>query len=302
METSAVAQAFRRFNYQKYSSFIALVVLFLVSAFLSPFFTRPGNLVNILSQVSYTGMISLGMAFVIITGGIDLSVGSLVAFDSLVGVMVMNYVLGSIHNELIAIVTGIVATLVLGAVTGLVNGITITRGRIAPFIVTLGTMAIFRSLALFTGNAGEIQSQSNIYGEFGLANVLWLPVPVWIMLFLALVLDIVLNRTRYGRYLCAVGSNTRVAVFSAINVDRVKVIAYTITGVLVAVACGGGTSTGGDGGPLTWPTSRSVNSTHGSQCWAWLSAAWLSAATTRTSFASGRIFSANSSGKKFAVP
>ncbi len=236
METSAVAQAFRRFNYQKYSSFIALVVLFLVSAFLSPFFTRPGNLVNILSQVSYTGMISLGMAFVIITGVIDLSVGSLVAFDSLVGVMVMNYVLGSIHNELVAIVTGIVATLVLGAVTGLVNGITITRGRIAPFIVTLGTMAIFRSLALFTGNAGEIQSQSNIYGEFGLANVLWLPVPVWIMLFLALVLDIVLNRTRYGRYLCAVGSNTRVAVFSAINVDRVKVIAYTITGVLVAIS------------------------------------------------------------------
>jgi ribose transport system permease protein len=236
METSAVARALKRFNYQKYSAFIALVVLFVVSAFLSPFFTRPGNLVNILSQVSYTGMISLGMALVIITGGIDLSVGSLVAFDSLVGVMVMNYVLGSIHNEPVAIVTGIVAALLLGAVTGLVNGITITRGRIAPFIVTLGTMAIFRSLALFTGNAGEIQSQSNFYGEFGLATVLWLPVPVWVMLFLAFVLDIVLNRTRYGRYLCAVGSNTRVAVFSAINVDRVKVIAYTITGVLVAIS------------------------------------------------------------------
>ncbi len=236
MGTSAVAQALKRFDYQKYSAFLALVVLFVVSAFLSPFFTRPGNLVNILSQVSYTGMISLGMAFVIITGGIDLSVGSLVAFDSLVGVMVMNYVLGSIHNELVAIVTGIVAALLLGAVTGLVNGITITRGRIAPFIVTLGTMAIFRSLALFTGNAGEIQSQSNIYGEFGLANFLWLPVPVWVMLVLAFVLDIVLNRTRYGRYLCAVGSNTRVAVFSAINVDRVKVIAYTITGVLVAIS------------------------------------------------------------------
>ena len=236
METSAVARALKRFNYQKYSAFMALVVLFVVSAFLSPFFTRPGNLVNILSQVSYTGMISLGMALVIITGGIDLSVGSLVAFDSLVGVMVMNYVLGSIHNELVAIATGIVAALVLGAVTGLVNGMTITRGRIAPFIVTLGTMAIFRSLALFTGNAGEIQSQSNFYGEFGLATVLWLPVPVWVMLFLAFVLDIVLNRTRYGRYLCAVGSNTRVAVFSAINVDRVKVIAYTITGVLVAIS------------------------------------------------------------------
>jgi len=236
MGTSTVAQVLKRFDYQKYSAFIALVVLFVVSAFLSPFFIRPGNLVNILSQVSYTGMIALGMALVIITGGIDLSVGSLVAFDSLIGVMVMNYVLGSIHNELVAILTGIVATLVLGAVTGFANGITITRGRIAPFIVTLGTLAIFRSLALFIGNAGEIQSQSNIYGEFGLANVLWLPLPVWVMLVLAFVLDIVLNRTRYGRYLCAVGSNTRVAVFSAINVDRVKVIAYTITGVLVAIS------------------------------------------------------------------
>ena len=199
MASSAVAQALKRLDYQKYSSFIALVVLFVVSAFLSPFFTRPGNLVNILSQVSYTGMIALGMAFVIITGGIDLSVGSLVAFDSLVGVLVMNYVMGSIHNELVGVVTGIVAALVVGAITGWANGITITRGRIAPFIVTLGTLAIFRSLALFIGNAGEIQSQSNIYGEFGLVNVLWLPVTVWVMLLLAFILDIVLNRTRYGR-------------------------------------------------------------------------------------------------------
>ncbi|HUI71421.1 MAG TPA: ABC transporter permease [Spirochaetia bacterium] len=236
MTTSAVAQALKRFDYQKYSSFIALVVLFVVSALLSPFFTRPGNLVNILSQVSYTGMIALGMAFVIITGGIDLSVGSLVAFVSLVGVMVMNYLMGAIHKELLALVAGIVAALLLGAIAGWANGITITRGRIAPFIVTLGTMAIFRSLALFIGNAGEIQSQSNLYGEFGLVNILWLPVTVWVMLLLAFVLDVALNRTRYGRYLCAVGSNTRVAIFSAINVDRVKVIAYTITGVLVAIS------------------------------------------------------------------
>ncbi|HUW41678.1 MAG TPA: ABC transporter permease [Rectinemataceae bacterium] len=236
MAASTIAHALKRFEYQKYASFIALVVLFVLSAFLSPFFIKPANLVNILSQVSYTGIISLGMAFVIITGGIDLSVGSLVAFDSLLGVMFMNFIMGSIHNELVAVVLGILAALTVGAATGLLNGITITRGRLAPFIVTLGTMAVFRSLALFIGNAGEIQSQSNIYGAFGLVNVLFLPIPVWIMLVLALVLDIVLNRTRYGRYLCAVGSNTRVAIFSAINVDRVKAIAYTITGVLVAIS------------------------------------------------------------------
>jgi len=236
MASSGFAKLVKRFDYQKYSSFLALVVLFVVSALLSPYFTRPGNMVNILSQVSYTGMIALGMAFVIITGGIDLSVGSLVAFDSLVGVMAMNYAMGPIHSELLAVITGILAALVLGVVTGWLNGMAITLGKIAPFIVTLGTMAIFRSLALFIGNAGEIQSQSTIYGTFGLVNVLWLPVPVWVMLLLAFILDVVLNRTRYGRYLCAVGSNARVATFSAINVDRVKVIAYTITGALVAIS------------------------------------------------------------------
>ncbi|HUX50161.1 MAG TPA: ABC transporter permease [Spirochaetia bacterium] len=236
MTTVGIRQLMKKFEYQKYASFIALIVLFVLSSFLSPFFLRPGNLVNILSQVSYTGMIALGMAFVIITGGIDLSVGSLVAFDALLGVMFMNWMLAAVHNQVTAVLLGITATILVGGVTGLLNGITITRGRLAPFIVTLGTMAIFRSLALFIGNAGEVQSQSSLYGSFGLTNILFLPVPVWAMLFLALVLDIVLNRTRYGRYLCAVGSNTRVAVFSAINVDRVKMIAYTITGLLVGVS------------------------------------------------------------------
>ncbi|HUX12094.1 MAG TPA: ABC transporter permease [Spirochaetia bacterium] len=236
MTTADVRQVLKKFEYQKYASFIALVVLFVLSAFLSPFFLRPGNLVNIMSQVSYTGMISLGMALVIITGGIDLSVGSLVAFDSLIGVMFMNWFLKSTNHEVGAVLLGIACTLVVGSATGFLNGVTITRGKLAPFIVTLGTMAVFRSLALFIGNAGEIQSQSSIYGSFGLATILFLPVPVWAMLFLALVLDMVLNRTRYGRYLCAVGSNTRVAIFSAINVDRVKAIAYTITGLLVGIS------------------------------------------------------------------
>jgi ribose transport system permease protein len=236
MNAAGVLSALKKFDYQKYASFLALVVLFILSSFLSPYFLRPGNLVNILSQVSYTGMIALGMAFVIITGGIDLSVGSLVAFDSLIGVMFMNYMLKAMGNEIGAVLLGILATLFVGALTGLLNGFTITRGRLAPFIVTLGTMAIFRSLALFIGNAGEMQSQSLLYGEFGLTNILFLPAPVWAMLVLAFVLDIVLNRTRYGRYLCAVGSNTRVAIFSAINVDRVKALAYTITGLLVGIS------------------------------------------------------------------
>jgi ribose transport system permease protein len=131
---------------------------------------------------------------------------------------------------------GIIAALIMGFLAGAMNGFLITRGRIAPFIVTLGSMAIFRSLALFIGSAGEIRSVSIHYGTFGMNSILFLPVPVFIMLLLTAVLSIILNSTRYGRYLCAVGSSTRVAMFSAINVDRIKFTAYTISGVLVSIS------------------------------------------------------------------
>ncbi len=233
---TGVSALLKRFDYQKYSSFIALIVLFAISAALSPFFLRPGNLVNILTQVSYTAMIGLGQAFVIITAGIDLSVGSLVAFNSTVGLILLNAVMSGNGGEGLALVVGIGATLAIGFVSGLFNGFLVTRGKLAPFIVTLGTMAVFRSLALFIGDAGEITSQSQTFAAIGLANILIFPVPVWVMLLLAAVMDIILNRTRYGRYLSAVGSNSRVALFAAINVNRVKLVAYTITGVIVSIS------------------------------------------------------------------
>jgi ribose transport system permease protein len=97
-------------------------------------------------------------------------------------------------------------------------------------------MAIFRSLALFIGSAGEIRSVSGMYGQFGMNSILYVPVPVFIMLLLTIALSITLNSTRYGRYLCAVGSNARVAMFSAINVDRIKFISYTLSGFIVSIS------------------------------------------------------------------
>jgi ribose transport system permease protein len=97
-------------------------------------------------------------------------------------------------------------------------------------------MAIFRSLALFIGSAGEIRSVSAHYGTFGMESILFIPVPVFAMIILSVVLTVVLNNTRYGRYLCAVGSNVRVAVFSAINVNKIKRIAYTLCGLIVSVS------------------------------------------------------------------
>ena len=225
-----------KFHYEKYASLIALALLFTVSSILSPYFLQVQNILNILRQISYTGMIALGQTFVIISGGIDLSVGSLTAFNASVGILFLNYLMTVFSNEFIAMAGGIIAALIMGFLAGAMNGFLITRGRIAPFIVTLGSMAIFRSLALFIGSAGEIRSVSIHYGTFGMNSILFLPVPVFIMLILTAVLSIILNSTRYGRYLCAVGSSTRVAIFSAINVDRIKFIAYTISGVLVSIS------------------------------------------------------------------
>jgi ribose transport system permease protein len=223
-------------NIQKNASFIALCFLIVVSSFLSPYFLKPQNLINIMRQVSYTGIIGLGMTFVIITAGIDLSVGSLVAFTGSVVLLTMNAFLRVVDNEVLGIVVAFIVGITVGGLAGAFNGFMVTKGKIVPFIATLGTMAIFRSLSLFIGNAGEIQSHNALYGEFGMGSFLMIPVPVFFLLGLGVVLNIVLNNTRYGRYLCAVGSNQKVAVFSAINVNRVKLIAYTLIGVLVGIS------------------------------------------------------------------
>ena len=226
----------KKIDWQKYGSFVALLVLILVSSFLSPYFLKFQNLMNILRQVSYIGIIALGMTFVIIGGGIDLSVGSMAAFIGAIVVLFMNFLGTVIENEVIVIIIGIAAGIMAGALFGAFNGFMITKGKIAPFIVTLGSMAIFRSLTLYIGKAGEIQSSNMIYGEFGTESFMLIPVPVWVMLILAAVLNLVLNNTRYGRYICAVGSNQNVAMFSAINVSSVRFFSYTLVGILVAVS------------------------------------------------------------------
>ncbi len=232
----AVIARVKKFQYEKYAVFIALAVLFVISALLSPYFTRIQNLLNILRQVSYVGIIALGMTFVITSGGIDLSVGSLMAFIGAVGILTLNYLMGVFNNEYLAISGAILAALIMGILSGALNGFLITRGRIAPFIVTLGSMAIFRSLSLYMASAGEIRSVSGHYGEFGMNSIWFLPVPVLVMLIIAAILNTILNSTRYGRHLCAVGSNPLVALFSAINVNRIKFLSYMLCGFTVSVS------------------------------------------------------------------
>jgi ribose transport system permease protein len=224
-----------KFNIQhpeKYASLIALVILVIISAFSSQYFLKIENLINILRQVSYTGIIALGMTFIIIGGGIDLSVGSMLAFVGAMTIMTIN----ALGDSTSTIFLAILAAVLIGSLAGSFNGLMITKGKIAPFITTLGTMAIFRSLTLYIGDAGEFRSSSVLFGNFGMQSVLGLPIPVIAFLLLAFILSLVLNRTGYGRHLCAIGANERVALYAAINIDRVRMLSYSITGFCVGVS------------------------------------------------------------------
>jgi ribose transport system permease protein len=221
----------KKFKVENSLALVAMVALFVLSSLASPYFLQVGNLLNILKQVSFSGIIGLGMAFVIIGGGIDLSVGSMTALIGAIAILIVN-ALGGGPWAILGAWAGAVA---LGALCGLFNGFLVTKGRIAPFIVTLGTMAIFRSLTLYIGNAGQFVSRSSLYGDMGMSSILGVPTAIWIFFGLAFLLSVLLNRTRFGRYTCAVGSNEKVAKYAAINVSFTRLMSYVITGGMVGV-------------------------------------------------------------------
>jgi ribose transport system permease protein len=231
-----VGSMFKRMRFERYGSLLALAILVLASSVLSPHFLQLQNLLNILRQISYTGIIGLGMTFVIIAGGIDLSVGSMAAFAGSVAIISMNAAASGGKPEWLGLLCAMAASLAVGAAGGALNGFMVTKGGIAPFIVTLGTMAIFRSLSLYMADAGEFRSSNRLFGDIGSATLLRVPVPVWVMLAIAFFFSVLLARTRYGRYVRAVGSNQRVARYSAINVGRIRFLTYLMNGLVVGVS------------------------------------------------------------------
>ncbi|MDR1175787.1 MAG: ABC transporter permease [Treponema sp.] len=224
---------FRNFKWSEHSTGIGFILLFILATIVGwPNFLQVRNLLNIVRQISYTGIIALGLTFIIISGGIDLSVGSMMAFVGGFTIFLLNrFAPASLAGTLIAIGFA----LVFGIFCGFVNGFLVTRGRIAPFIATLGTMAIFRSLIQYFSGAANIVSVSTIYPKFGPALILGIPVPAWVFIILAVIFHLLLNNTRFGRYVCAVGSNEQVARYSAIDVQLIKLIPYAVTGFTVAV-------------------------------------------------------------------
>ncbi len=217
--------------------FIALAVIVILGALINSNFLSTNNLLNVVTRSAFIAIIGVGATFVIATGGLDLSVGSMMAFVTGIMILTMNGLTPSLGPW--AILAGAGVALVVGALCGLMNGLIITVGRIEPFIVTLGTMGIFRAFITFMSDGGSLPIDRSLrepYRPVYFGDFLGVPYPVLITVVVVLIGAFVLYRTKYGRRVTAVGANADVARFSGVHVGRVRTMAFVIQGICVAVA------------------------------------------------------------------
>jgi len=220
---------------------LALVLLCIAGALLNPDFATIDNMMNVLTRTAFIGIIAVGMTFVIVSGGIDLSVGSMAALIAGSMIVAMNALAMSADppSPVAIIALGIALALAFGAVFGVAHGLLVSRGRIEPFIVTLGTLGLFRAVLTWLADGGALSLDFNLseaYGPVYYQSMLGVPIPVWIFALVALAGVVILNRTAYGQHVQAIGSNEQVARYAAIRVDRVKVLTYLLLGLCVAIA------------------------------------------------------------------
>lgn len=215
---------------QNLGAMIALIVLFVAFSIISADFRSMNNIFSLLKQASTNGLIAFGMTGVILTGGIDLSVGSLLALTTVVGALM-------IHAGT-APVIAMLCVLLLGVVLGALNGILITKGRLQPFIATLITMTVYRGLTYIFSNGMPISGLGSdpLLSGVGRGTMMSIPVPVWIMVVLFALYFFILNKTTFGRKVYATGSNEKAAQLAGVNTHKTKVILYTISGFLASAA------------------------------------------------------------------
>lgn len=226
----------------RFAPLIFLLVMMVIFAILEPRFLDPTNLFNVMRQISITGLMALGMTFVILTAGIDLSVGSILAVSGMVAAAVAK---GSMGNTLSlgeedaignAWYWALFASVAVGIFCGLVQGLAITSLKVPPFVVTLGGLSIFRGLTLWFSNGGPISGFDSDYRWWGQGLIGPVPVPVMLFLFAALICHIVLRYTRYGRHVYSVGGNPEAARLSGLAVDRILLSVYGIVGFFSGLA------------------------------------------------------------------
>ncbi|MBB4002740.1 MULTISPECIES: ABC transporter permease [Aurantimonas] len=238
-EASSVAKPRKGVDFHVLGPLVALVALVILGMSLNDQFLSSGNVTNVLARSAFIGIIAVGATFVITIGGLDLSVGSMAAFLAGVTIIILNALVPVLGIGWNTIIVGMAACLLLGLAAGFLNGILITVGRIEAFIVTLGTLGIFRSLVVWLADGGTLSLNFELrevyrpvyYG--GVAGIAW---PIIVFALVAIAGEIVMRKTAYGRHAAAVGSNAQVARYSAIHVDRVRLATYMLQGMLVGIA------------------------------------------------------------------
>lgn len=233
------AQHRLRIDFHIWGPVVALLALIALGAWLNPNFLSYGNVTNVLARSAFIGIIAVGMTFVITSGGLDLSVGSMAAFIAGVMILVMNALAPSMGVGWGVILVGMLVALAAGLAAGLVNGLLITQARIEAFIVTLGTMGIFRSLITWLADGGTLSLDFAVREVYrpvyysGLFGVAW---PIIVFAAVVVLGEIVMRKTPFGRHCAAIGSNEQVARYSAVNVERVRLATYVLLGILVGIA------------------------------------------------------------------
>ena len=211
---------------RKYATLFILVIFLIAMAFLSDRFFTFKNLTNVGRQISLNAILALGMTLVIISGGIDLSVGGVCAL----GCCVCAKILNSTGSSLLAIAV----VLLIGLAVGAFNGFVVSKTGIAPFIVTLSTVSIIRGITLVMTNASPMPISNAALKFIGQGTLLGIPFPIYITLILAIITAFVMNKTVFGRYVYAIGGNERSAAVAGIQVKKVKISVYMVSGFLAA--------------------------------------------------------------------
>ena len=224
----------RKFEYKemlsKLGPLLALIVLIIFVSVLSPSFLSLTNLMNLMRQVSTNALIAFGMTFVIITGGIDLSVGSTLALSSaIMAGMIVNGI-----DPLIAMTVSLIAGFILGAV----NGLLITKGKLVPFIATLATMTIYRGATLVLTDGKPITGldETFIFQFMGRGYFFGIPFPIVITLVVFALLFVLLHKMSFGRKTFAIGGNEKASFIAGVKSNKIKIFVYSISGVLASLA------------------------------------------------------------------
>jgi ribose transport system permease protein len=236
LRTSAAGRSLK-VDMRALSPFIALIVLVAAGALVNPDFLTASNLLNVVTRSAFIAIIAVGATFVIAGGGLDLSVGAMAAFVAGVMILTLNN-LGSADAGTLAL--GMLTALALSAGCGLANGLIVTFGRIEPFIVTLGTMGIFRALVIYLAAGGTITLRNlelrEIYRPVYFGDIAGVPVPIIVFVVVAAIGALILYKTPFGRHVVALGSNEDVARYSGVPIGRVRTLTYVIQGLCVGLA------------------------------------------------------------------